>query len=197
MLATNRSQPSRKAAILGGFALLLLTGPNVAVGSANAQTPAPACKKALADATARFPKRNKASDGIMGDAAHKSRQSDHNEGNAFDLTHDPANGVDCNVLSRQVINDPRVTYVIWNREIYDRRRPGEGWKKYNGSNPHTKHMHVSIKPESRDDLSPWPWSPGADKPGAPASPGTALKRGSKGPEVQNVQQRLQELGYDI
>src|SRR5262245_48359775 len=198
MFATTRSQPAGKAAILIGFALLPSTGPNVAVGEAFAQTPAPACTKALADATARWPKRNKISDGIMGDARHKKGKSDHNLGNAFDLTHDPANGVDCNVLAKQVINDKRVTYVIWNRQIYDRRRPAEGWKKYTGSNPHTKHMHVSIKPESRNDLSPWPWSGGAGKPGAPpASPGAALKRGSKGPEVQKVQQRLQELGYDI
>src|SRR5262245_42435287 len=123
------SFPTRQTALVAAFALLFVPGP------AEAQSPAPACKKALADATARWPRRNRASDGIMGDEAHKKTKSDHNDGNAFDLTHDPANGVDCNVLSRQVINDRRVTYVIWNRQIFDRRRPGEGWKKYTGSNP--------------------------------------------------------------
>jgi peptidoglycan hydrolase-like protein with peptidoglycan-binding domain len=191
MVATPCSFSPRRAAIPGVLALLLLTG------AVQAQTPAPACKKALADATARWPKRNKASDGIMGDEAHKKTKSDHNDGNAFDLTHDPANGVDCNVLSLQVIKDPRVTYVIWNRQIYNRAKASEGWRKYTGKNPHTKHMHVSIKATSRNDLSAWPWSPAGGKGGATPFPGTNLKKGSKGDSVTKVQQRLQELGYNI
>lgn len=127
-------------------------------------TPAPACRQALRDATARWGSRNRASDGIMGDARHQLRPSDHNLGNAFDLTHDPANGVDCERLSRLVIDDPRVTYVIWNRQIYNRARASEGWRDYNGSNPHTHHMHVSIRAQSREDLSPWVWSPGQPDP---------------------------------
>ncbi|HEX9961425.1 MAG TPA: hypothetical protein VGB00_10865, partial [Pyrinomonadaceae bacterium] len=123
-------------------------------------SPAPTCRKALADATARYPKRSKASDGIMGDAAHQRRRSDHKTGNAFDLTHDPDNGVDCNVLSQLVINDKRVTYVIWNRKIYVISQPEKGWQEYAGTNPHTKHMHVSIRSDSRDDNSAWAWSPG-------------------------------------
>src|SRR5882762_8825369 len=116
-------------------------------------TPARACLKALQDATGRWPDRNAAADGIMGDAAHQLRKSDHNDGNAFDLTHDPGNGVDCGVISRQVINDNRVTYVIWNRQIYNRARASEGWRAYTGANAHTHHMHVSISAASRDNLS--------------------------------------------
>lgn len=121
-------------------------------------SPAPCCIKALEDATARWPARNRASDGIMGDAAHRKRKSDHNDGNAFDLTHDPAHGVNCSVLSRAVIQDTRVTYVIWNRRIYHRARAAEGWRPYGGANPHTSHMHVSIGADSRNNLAPWPWS---------------------------------------
>ncbi|EOC1335837.1 hypothetical protein ACI09U_003626 [Cronobacter turicensis] len=118
-------------------------------------SPALSVRKALQDATTRWPNRNKLSDGIMGDAAHQKRKSDHNDGNAFDLTHDPVNGPDCNEWAPVVINDPRVKYVIWNRRIYI---VSEGvWKEYTGSSPHNKHMHVSIHAESRDDLSPWPW----------------------------------------
>lgn len=144
-------------------------------------TAAPSCIKALKDATLRWPKRNRASDGMIGDAAHQTRKSDHNLGNAFDLTHDPKNGVDCEKLSRDVIWDSRVTYVIWNRKIAHReklllrlRRAADEdctyryyvepnyepvWEDYLGPNPHTKHMHVSISSDSRDDLSAWPWSP--------------------------------------
>ena len=82
----------------------------------------------------------------MGDTAHQKRHSDHNDGNAFDLTHDPTHGVDCGVLSRLVINDNRVTYVISNRQIYNRARVAEGWRPYTGLNPHNRHMHVSIRP---------------------------------------------------
>ncbi|MCE0814096.1 hypothetical protein [Buttiauxella sp. S04-F03] len=118
-------------------------------------SPAPSVKKALQDATTQWPGRSKLSDGAMGDAAHKKRKSDHNDGNAFDITHDPINGPDCNEWSKVVINDPRVKYVIWNKEIYVVK---EGvWKEYRGSNPHNKHMHVSIHASSRDDISPWPW----------------------------------------
>src|SRR5688500_6227543 len=51
----------------------------------------------------RWPNRNKRSDGWLGDAAHQATPSDHNPNPqgvvcAFDLTHDPANGVDCNEL---------------------------------------------------------------------------------------------------
>jgi len=54
--------------------------------------------------------------------------------------------------------DARVTYVIWNREIFNRDRATEGWRPYDGPNPHNHHMHVSIKASARNDVSKWPWS---------------------------------------
>jgi hypothetical protein len=170
--------------------------------------PALCCLQALRDATARWPNRNRSSDGIMGDTAHQQRHSDHNDGNAFDLTHDPAHGVDCGVLSRLVINDNRVTYVISNRQIYNRARAGEGWRPYSGLNPHTHHMHVSIRAVSRNDFSPWPWSASATNlplishepilgGHAPFYPGATLFQGSQGPHVRTIQQRLGELGYAL
>jgi hypothetical protein len=165
-------------------------------------SPAPCCLKALRDATARWPSRNRASDGIMGDAAHQARKSDHNDGNAYDLTNDPAHGVDCSTLSRQVINDARVTYVIWNRQIYNRARAAEGWRAYNGTNPHNHHMHVSIHATSRNDLSPWPWS-GTTPPlptppgGVTTYPGAPIRQGARGPVVTSIQQRLRARGATI
>jgi hypothetical protein len=118
--------------------------------------PSPACLQALDDATALSPKRNRAWDGIMGDAQHQKRKSDHNQGNAFDLTHDPQNGIDCNLLVQLALLDYRVEYVIWNRQIYNKKMPDKGWRAYNGA-PHDHHMHVSINAKLRDLASPWPW----------------------------------------
>jgi hypothetical protein len=162
-------------------------------------TPAACCLKALRDATFRWPTRKRDADGIMGDAAHQTRKSDHNDGNAFDLTHDVAHGVDCNVLSRRVIGDERVTYVIWNRQIYTRAQAASGWQSYQGPNPHTHHMHVSIAATSRDVLSAWSWSPlpvDAVTP-TPAYPGSPLKQGSAGVVVRSLQTRLRQRGSTL
>src|SRR6185295_11246983 len=111
---------------------------------------------------AKAPRRSKASDGTIGDAAHASRASDHNpwvrDGamgvvTAMDITHDPANGCDANVLAEAILasQDVRVKYVIWNRRIassYEVNGVAPWiWRPYGGTNPHTKHMHLSVLPE--------------------------------------------------
>lgn len=157
--------------------------------------PAPVCKKALADASAKWPDRDRASDGICGDEAHKKRKSDHNSGNAFDLTSDPRHGVDGDVLVANLVrsNDPRIKYIIWERRIWypaaNGRRP-QGWSAYAGTNPHDKHFHVSIKPEARNDLRPWPWSPN----GVVRS---TLRRGDRGTAVQDLQRALGMKGAEV
>lgn len=162
-------------------------------------SPAPCCLQALRDATTHWPARLRTFDGIMGDAAHQKRKSDHNDGNAFDLTHDPPHGVDCQLLSRQVINDRRVTYVIWNGQIYNRSLAAQGWRTYTGPNPHNHHMHVSIEAVSRADLSNWPWSvtttyvPISPKP----YPGRPLHQGTYGNDVRILQGRLNERGKAV
>lgn len=118
--------------------------------------PALACKTALAEATDLWPDRSRASDGICASPTHSAQNptSDHELGNAFDLTHDPAHGVDCQVLSRLIVDDPRIRYIIWNRQIYN-PSISTSWRAYSGTNPHTKHMHVSILKTARNDASPW------------------------------------------
>lgn len=119
----------------------------------------------LAQLDAAHPLRSKVSDGGIGDVAHASRDSDHNPWvvlaglgivTARDFTHDPGNGLDCNVLADALIasNDPRIKYLIWNRRIWT---PGIGWRPYSGLNPHNKHLHLSVKdsPELFDSTSPW------------------------------------------
>lgn len=120
---------------------------------------APTCRAALAEATNLWPNRNDASDGICGDASHQRRKSDHNDGNAWDLTHDPRNGCDAHALVEEIRRrrDPRVKYIISNNRICGPGSRGGGWewKSYSGSNPHRAHTHVSIKASARGDLRPW------------------------------------------
>jgi hypothetical protein len=123
-------------------------------------SPAAACTRAIRDANQRWPSRKKASDGIMGDARHQKTKSDHNLGNAFDLTHDPEAGCSGDVIAAAAIKDPRVKYVIWNHHIFNRQRGDTQFRPYRGKNPHTKHCHVSILAASRSDTRPWAWAPG-------------------------------------
>lgn len=118
---------------------------------------APACRQALTDANSRWPTRGKASDGILGDPAHQARHSDHNVGNAVDITHDPKSGCTGDVISEHAIQDPRVTYVIWNGQIWNRSLHDTAWRPYSGPNPHTHHVHISVRDEARDDTTPWAW----------------------------------------
>lgn len=133
-----------------------------AAGETPAVAPAggasPACRAALRDADAAWPNRRRASDGIMGDASHQARPSDHNLGNAVDITHDPTNGCDGDEVARLALTDPRVTHVIWNRRIANRSIESGDWRPYNGSNPHKHHCHISIHAAARNDASPWPWA---------------------------------------
>lgn len=109
-----------------------------------------------------WPNRSKISDGWIGDAAHSARKSDHNPDwsapgrrrgvvRALDIT---TRGIDVDRLLRHTTNDSRVAYVIYNRRIYTHSR---GWYAYNGSNPHTNHVHVSIAHTStaENDTKTW------------------------------------------
>lgn len=113
-----------------------------------------------------YPDRNKASDGTIGDEDHQNRQSDHNPWygpgivTAIDITHDPEHGVDIDKITDELAasRDPRIKYVIANSLILD-SRPGNSpwqWVAYSGSNPHTRHFHLSVVADERcDDASPW------------------------------------------
>lgn len=124
----------------------------------------------LAQWNAAHPGRSIASDGSIGDAAHQTRDSDHNpwvgpasDGlmivTARDFTHDPEHGADADALAEALKRwkDPRVKYVIRNRRIWSLARDAEGWRPYPGDNPHTKHVHVSVSPIERlyDGTGTW------------------------------------------
>jgi putative peptidoglycan binding protein len=157
----------------------------------------------LAQLNGIAPHRSKLSDGSIGDAAHATRASDHNPWygpgivTARDYTHDPQGGLDCHRLATALVTakDPRIKYVIWNRRIIDSRagqRPWQ-WVAYNGSNPHIKHLHLSVMANaSCDDIRPWalPGLAPGDASTEPTPTGGALQQGSTGPAVTALQTRL-------
>lgn len=125
-----------------------------------AKKASPAALAVLKQATALWPKRNKLSDGLLPSLAHQQQNpgSDHNSGLAVDLTHDPANGVDCKDLFQRLKADDRVTYLIHDGKIWSKERAAEGDRKYDGLSPHKHHLHISIREDKATDVRPWfPW----------------------------------------
>lgn len=132
---------------------------------------------------AACPRRSKASDGSIGDVAHASRDSDHNAWygpgivTARDYTHDPANGMDIDVITDQLAasRDPRIKYIIANAYILDSRPGNNPWKwvKYSGSNAHRKHFHLSVMNNaSCDNTSTWQLPMFKGVPASPPPPAT-------------------------
>lgn len=119
----------------------------------------PSAIAVLRQATAIWPKRKKASDGLLPSAAHvhQNPNSDHNSGFAVDITHDPVNGVDCSFAFIKLQQDKRVKYLIFKGKIWSKEK---GNRDYTGSNQHNKHLHISINEGCGDDTSPWfNWMP--------------------------------------
>ncbi len=117
----------------------------------------PAAVAVLRQATALRPKRKKASDGLLPSAAHmkQSPNSDHNTGYAVDITHDPDSGIDCVEMFIKLQDDKRVKYLIFQGKIWSQKN---GVYRYTGSNPHNKHLHISIREGYGNDKSEWfPW----------------------------------------
>lgn len=146
------------------------------------------------------PGRSRASDGTIGDDAHQSGTSDHNPDGAAivrarDITHDPANGADMNRLADDLVasRDPRIKYVIWSRRICSGAAGPSPWKwrPYSGSNPHTKHLHLSVVGDSRADQT-HRWTIGDDDMTTPAQFLAILRD----PAVQHEMRKL-PLTYPV
>jgi hypothetical protein len=117
-----------------------------------------------------WPRRSKASDGTIGDPAHASRTSDHNPNAAgvvcaLDITHDPKNGVDAGKLADtlKLSRDPRIKYIISNKRIWN-PSVSKDWRPYTGSNPHSKHVHISVVSDKKLYDAVTPWALGSMKP---------------------------------
>lgn len=125
---------------------------------------APAIRQLLKQVNAGWPNRTRASDGTLGDAAHNARCKgtdaasglcDHTLGRALDITLDQERGPHLDTLAEAMLKDPRVRYVIWKSRIANPSIAGGAWRPYTGSNPHTRHLHVSVLEEARNDARPW------------------------------------------
>lgn len=153
-----------------------------------------------AEIDAIAPGRSRASDGTIGDAAHRNRASDHNPNPAgvvcaIDITHDPAHGADMARIAEQIRTrrHPALKYVIFDRRIAS-ASSGWAWRTYTGRDPHDRHMHVSVGvgPDGRstgpyDDTSPW---------GLTSARGKLMfcKLGDTGEHVQALQAAINAIG---
>jgi Transglycosylase SLT domain len=122
----------------------------------------------LAQVNRLAPDRSKASDGAIGDAKHQSRESDHNpwvtDGTigvvtARDITNDPKHGCSAEQIANSIVasKDPRIKYVIWDKRICNATVQPWKWRAYKGKNPHTQHVHISVRPDKAkyDDEQDW------------------------------------------
>ena len=102
----------------------------------------------------KYPKRDKRSDGWIGDSAHSKRKSDHNPDvqgwvRALDIDADlNKSSKESWLLAEQIrqiaINgDKRISYIIHQGRICSSRLNWK-WRVYLGSNPHITHLHISF-----------------------------------------------------
>lgn len=118
----------------------------------------------------RFPLRDTGSDGWIGDAAHRSRPSDHNptasgivlaqdfDEDAKDSPETAGRWLWDRLLASR---DPRVAYVIYEGRTVS-SYPARGYaawqvRPYTGPNKHLHHLHLSVSkdPALYDDPRPW------------------------------------------
>lgn len=130
--------------------------------------------KLLEQLNQKFPGRSKVSDGGIGDARHQaSSSSDHNPhikdsrgvgvvtARDFTFDNDPSDGVgiDCQWLADVLVanRDPRIKYIIWNRQICSSKQQPWKWRAYSGKNPHKHHLHLSVDadPKHYDSTNEW------------------------------------------
>jgi peptidoglycan hydrolase-like protein with peptidoglycan-binding domain len=119
---------------------------------------APSLALLRSEVNARWPGRDRSSDGAIGDTRHQGSTNSHNPvggrgGPAFgtrgavhaiDIT---ARGIDVDAVLSAVIGDPRVWYVIHDGSIWSRTF---GWaRQAHRGDPHTTHIHINLREDSQ------------------------------------------------
>lgn len=125
------------------------------------------------------PNRDKSSDGTIGDTAHQSRVSDHNddevgrvpirdadskhEVHALDLDKDLREpNLTLAMVVQHVVarcrsgTEDRLRYVIYDRQIAEASN-GWKWRDYDGDSPHTEHAHFSASYETSKEADTRSW----------------------------------------
>lgn len=107
-------------------------------------------------------------DGSVGDTAHGARVSDHNPdysaGGVVRAVDVDITGRDGDAMVAAAIADKRTRYVIHKGRIWQNPAVypnAGGWRKYNGSDGHYGHVHLSIRPNKiyENDTSRWGSTP--------------------------------------
>ena len=118
----------------------------------------PALTRFRSEVDARYPKRDKKSDGTIGDAAHQATNSDHNPDkdgsvDAWDMDSGP--NVDVQACINAALKHESIQYIIYNRRITSRTWGLGTWRPYTGASPHTEHVHFNTRPSHENSTKPW------------------------------------------
>ena len=138
--------------------------------------------------------------------------TEHSEGRALDWmlnAYDPheravADGVISWLLAPDSEGRPAamarrfgIMYIIFDRQIWGTYQMEDGWRAYNGSSPHTDHIHFSFSWDGAMERTSWwtgaAWTGVTRGPGGPVVPlpdatsYPTLREGASGPDVQLAQ----------
>lgn len=117
---------------------------------------------------ARFPKRDKASDGIVGDASHQARPSDHNPDSrgyvhAMDIDEDFGAKGDNMKFANQILDycrqgrkgSERIKYVVYEDKVASGTYSGNFWVWRGSGYGHQHHIHISFTTVGEQDDAPF------------------------------------------
>ena len=131
-------------------------------------------EKLRAQIDARWPNRDRRSDGWIGDKAHADRVSQHNPDSegivyAIDIDEYMGKGPDRNGKTAQRLANElvayalsglpganRVKYVVYENKLASGTYPRYFWQWRKGSWGHTQHIHISFTTAAKRDSTVWP-----------------------------------------